>query len=154
MKTVYIDNVRYVYQNLLDLSGILKTAKIELGDGCEIGNDCLISAGCKIGSRCRISADCKIGNGCLISADCKIGSRCRISAGFKIETSPLYIASELPFIFNGYADRIQIGCKDYTIDEWLEKDEKIADEAGIADANIICKYHQLITLYSSWRGNQ
>ena len=80
-----------------------------------------------------------------------LGDFVRLGNKVTLGKSPLYIASDLPFIFNGYNDRIQIGCKDFTVTEWIERYREIAIEAEITDESRIQKYYKLICFYDEWR---
>jgi len=79
-----------------------------------------------------------------------LGNYVTLGDNVRLGQSPIYIASALPFIFNGYNDRIQIGCKDFTVTEWIERYREIAIEADITDESIIQKYYKLICLYGEW----
>jgi len=121
---------RYEYSELTELTQVFMSAGIKVGRGVTFGDEVSIGNGVSIGHRCRIGEKVSI------------GYRCRI------EISPMYIASDLPYIFNGYHDRIQIGCKDYTVNEWLENYRDIAASANITDECVIQKYFAMIQFYN------
>jgi hypothetical protein len=94
----------------------------------------------------------RLGNWVMLGNRVRLGNDVMLGNRVMLEQNPFYVCSELPFIFNGYNDRIQIGCRDYTVEYWLENYKKIASETGITDVEIIERYHQLIKLYSTWKG--
>lgn len=87
----------------------------------------------------------------LQNAHCQLGNHAMLGDGVRLGKSPLYITSDLPYLFNGYNDRIQIGCKDFTVAEWKESYEDIAERSGETNENVIQKYYKLICLYDEWR---
>ena len=99
----------------------------------------------------RIGNDVSIGDNVRLGNYVTLGDNVRIGDNVRLDQSPLYIASALPFIFNGYNDRIQIGCKDFTVTEWIERYREIAIEAEITDESRIQKYYRLICFYDEWR---
>ena len=96
--------------------------------------------------------DVRLGDWVTLGDRVTLGNRVMLGNRVRLEQNPFYVCSELPFIFNGYNNRIQIGCRDYTVDYWLENYKQVASEAGITDEQIIEKYYQLIKLYSTWEG--
>lgn len=107
------------YSNIAELSGILQFHRVSLGNYVKLGDGV------------------------------RLGNDVRLGDGVSLVESPFYVCSNLPYIFNGYLDRIQIGCCDYTVDEWESKHEEIADKHGITDTLIIEKYFQLIQFYKN-----
>ena len=122
MKRIWINGSEYQYEDLNEIQTALRNNDVSLGNYVRLGD--------------------------YVS----LGNGVRLGDGVSLGKSPLYINSDLPFIFNGYNNRIQIGCRDYTVDYWLENYKQVAIEVGITDEQIIEKYYQLIKLYSTWKG--
>ena len=133
MKTIWISGTIFNYEDLSELTNALQNAH------CQLGNHAMLGDWVWLG-------DCvRIGNGV------RIGNHAMLGDGVRLGKSPLYITSDLPYLFNGYNDRIQIGCKDFTVAEWKESYEDIAERSGETNENVIQKYYKLICLYDEWR---
>jgi acyl-[acyl carrier protein]--UDP-N-acetylglucosamine O-acyltransferase len=134
------------YSDISELKDTLANHDVRLGNDVTLGNWVRLGNDVTLGDRVTLGNDVTLGNRVTLGDDVTLGNRVRL------EQNPFYVCSELPFIFNGYNDRIQIGCRDYTVEYWLENYKKIASETGITDEQIIEKYYQLIKLYSTWEG--
>jgi hypothetical protein len=134
------------YSDISELKDTLANHDVRLGDRVRLGNRVTLGDDVRLGDWVTLGNDVTLGN------RVSLGNGVRIGDGVSLGKSPLYIKFDLPFIFNGYNNRIQIGCRDYTVDYWLENYKKIASETGITDEQIIEKYYQLIKLYSTWEG--
>ena len=116
MKTLYLYDsdkgwVLFEYDVLSDLAHEFSIRNIRIGNGCKLGNDCELGNGCKLGN------DCELGNGC------------------KVKHTLCIHASRHTITYWG-CDAIQIGCKQYTIFEWLSNYENIGRSNNYSDKEI------------------
>jgi acetyltransferase-like isoleucine patch superfamily enzyme len=145
MKTIWISGTIFNYEDLSELTNALQNAHCQLGNHAMLGDCVRIGNGVRIGDWVWLGDCVRIGNGV------RIGNHAMLGDGVRLGKSPLYITSDLPYLFNGYNDRIQIGCKDFTVAEWKESYEDIAERSGETNENVIQKYYKLICLYDEWR---
>ena len=157
MKTICIAGTIFNYEDLSELTNELQNAHCQLGNSVRLGNDITLGNYVRLGDYVTLGNDVtlgdgvRLGNDVTLGNDITLGDDVTLDNGVSIDQSPLYISSDLPFIFNGYNDRIQIGCKDFTANEWKKQYREIAEGAGITDESIIQKYYKLICLYDEWR---
>jgi NDP-sugar pyrophosphorylase family protein len=157
MKTIWISGTIFNYEDLSELTNALQNAHCQLGnhamlgDGVSLGDGVRIGYDVRIGDNVTLGDGVRIGNYVTLGNDITLGDGVRIGYDVRIGKSPLYITSDLPYLFNGYNDRIQIGCKDFTVAEWKESYEDIAERSGETNENVIQKYYKLICLYDEWR---
>ena len=134
MKTIYLHVldkgwVSFQYTNISELEEEFAPRGIEVGDGCELGDDC------KLGYGCELSDDCKLGNGCELGNDCKLGECCELGNYCKVPKSLFISASQHSVSYWGY-DAIQIGCKKHTISEWQKHFREIGKAEGYSEEQI------------------
>ena len=95
MKTIYLHVldkgwVSFQYTNISELEEEFAPRGIEVGDGCELGDDCKLGDGCelgddcKLGNGCELGNDCKLGDGCELGDDCKLGYGCELGNDCKL----------------------------------------------------------------------
>lgn len=125
--------------------------RVRVGNYTRIGSDCTIVTRSRVGSMVSIGNQCVVHQGCKIENNLTICTGTRLITGGVISVNPFYVQADLPYVFNGYGDLIQIGCRTYTIDEWLYKYKQVATEAYICDPVVIKKYLRLIKQYKAWR---
>lgn len=116
MKTLYLYDsdkgwLLFEYNVLSDLAHEFSIRTIQMGYGCELGN------GCVLGDGCELDDGCKLGNGC------------------KVKHTLCIHASRHTITYWG-CDAIQIGCKQYTIFEWLSNYENIGRSNNYSDKEI------------------
>ena len=104
--------------NLYEVTDITELEKrnIQIGDGARIGNGAWIGDGARIGNGARIGDGANIGD----------------------NESPIIvyiIGSRYPVSYWG-EDRIDIGCENHTIDQWLTQGEMIAKRNGLTEVEI------------------
>ena len=128
MKTLYLYDsdkgwVLFEYDVLSDLAHEFSIRNIRIGNDCELGN------GCKLGNGCWLGNDCELGYGCKLGDSCKLGNGCKVKHTLCIH------ASRHTITYWG-CDAIQIGCKQYTIFEWLSNYENIGRSNNYSDKEI------------------
>ena len=106
-----------------------------LGDSCKLGNDCELGDGCKLGYGCELGDSCKLGYDCELGDGCKLGYGCKLGNGCKVKHTLCIHASRHTITYWG-CDAIQIGCKQYTIFEWLSNYENIGRSNNYSDKEI------------------
>ena len=116
MKTLYLYDsdkgwVLFEYDVLSDLAHEFSIRNIRIGNDCELGYDC------KLGDSCWLGYSCKLGYGC------------------KVKHTLCIHASRHTITYWG-CDAIQIGCKQYTIFEWLSNYENIGRSNNYSDKEI------------------
>ena len=134
MKTLYLYDsdkgwVLFEYDVLSDLAHEFSIRNIRIGNDCELGNDCKLGYGCWLGD------SCKLGYGCWLGYDCKLGNDCELGDGCKVKHTLCIHASRHTITYWG-CDAIQIGCKQYTIFEWLSNYENIGRSNNYSDKEI------------------
>ena len=77
----------------------------------------------------------RIGNDCELGYDCKLGDSCWLGYGCKVKHTLCIHASRHTITYWG-CDAIQIGCKQYTIFEWLSNYENIGRSNNYSDKEI------------------
>lgn len=77
----------------------------------------------------------RIGNDCELGYDCKLGDSCELGNGCKVKHTLCIHASRHTITYWG-CDAIQIGCKQYTIFEWLSNYENIGRSNNYSDKEI------------------
>ena len=107
----------------------------KMGDVCELGYGCWLGNDCKLGYGCELGYDCELGNGCELGYGCKLGDSCELGDGCKVKHTLCIHASRHTITYWG-CDAIQIGCKQYTIFEWLSNYEKIGRSNNYSDKEI------------------
>ena len=128
MKTLYLYDsdkgwVLFEYDVLSDLAHEFSIRNIRIGNDCELGN------GCKLGYGCWLGDGCELGYGCKLGDSCKLGNGCKVKHTLCIH------ASRHTITYWG-CDAIQIGCKQYTIFEWLSNYENIGRSNNYSDKEI------------------
>jgi len=140
---------------------------VSIGNNCKIGSYVTIEKFSTISQDCIIETDSHIGNSVFIEKNNLIGSCCKIQDCVAIEekskieshvmvypgckivsesivSKVIYIRlSNLLYPVYQYADMIQIGCKVYPIDFWVENYKNIGKEQG-ASKEVIKKYGKII----------
>ena len=134
MKTLYLYDsdkgwVLFEYDVLSDLAHEFSIRNIRIGNDCELGD------GCKLGYGCWLGYDCKLGYGCELGDGCKLGDSCKLGNGCKVKHTLCIHASRHTITYWG-CDAIQIGCKQYTIFEWLSNYENIGRSNNYSDKEI------------------
>ena len=164
MKTLYLYDsdkgwVLFEYDVLSDLAHEFSIRNIRIGYGCELGYSCKLGYGCKLGDSCKLGNGCELSNGCWLGNDCKLGDDCelgygcklgyscelgygcklgygcRLGDGCKVKHTLCIHASHHTITYWG-CDAIQIGCKQYTIFEWLSNYENIGRSENYSDKAI------------------
>ena len=77
----------------------------------------------------------RIGNDCELGDGCKLGDSCELGNGCKVKHTLCIHASRHTITYWG-CDAIQIGCKQYTIFEWLSNYENIGGSNNYSDKEI------------------
>lgn len=134
MKTLYLYDsdkgwVLFEYDVLSDLAHEFSIRNIRIGNGCKLGNDCKLGYDCELGDGCKLGNDCELGYGCKLGDSCKLGNGCKVKHTLCIH------ASRHTITYWG-CDAIQIGCKQYTIFEWLSNYENIGRSNNYSDKEI------------------
>lgn len=146
MKTLYLQVpdkgwMLFEYDVLSDLAHEFSIRNIRIGNDCELGDGCKLGNGCKLGYGCKLGNDCELGNGCWLGDscelgyDCKLGDSCKLGYGCKVKHTLCIHASHHMITYWG-CDAIQIGCKQYTIFEWLSNYENIGRSNNYSDKAI------------------
>lgn len=86
----------------------------------------------------------RIGNDCELGDSCKLGNGCRLGNDCKVKHTLCIHASHHTITYWG-CDAIQIGCKKYTIFEWLSNYENIGRSENYSD-KAIGEYYMYIDL--------
>ena len=107
----------------------------KLGNGCKLGYGCWLGYDCKLGYDCELGDGCKLGNDCELGDGCKLGDSCKLGYGCKVKHTLCIHASRHTITYWG-CDAIQIGCKQYTIFEWLSNYENIGRSNNYSDKEI------------------
>ena len=112
-----------------------------LGNDCELGDGCILGYGCKLGDDCELGDGCELGYSCILGNDCELGDGCRLGYGCKLGNGckvkhTLCIHASRHTITYWGCDAIQIGCKQYTIFEWLSHYEKIGRSENYSEKEI------------------
>ena len=122
MKTLYLYDsdkgwVLFEYDVLSDLAHEFSIRNIRIGNDCKLGDGCWLGNDCWLGDGCELGDGCKLGNGC------------------KVKHTLCIHASRHTITYWG-CDAIQIGCKQYTIFEWLSNYENIGRSNNYSDKEI------------------
>lgn len=122
MKTLYLYDsdkgwVLFAYDVLSDLAHEFSIRNIRIGNDCKLGNDCWLGYSCELGNGCKLGYGCRLGDGC------------------KVKHTLCIHASHHTITYWG-CDAIQIGCKQYTIFEWLSNYENIGRSENYSDKAI------------------
>lgn len=149
MKTLYLYDsdkgwVLFEYDVLSDLAHEFSIRNIRIGYGCKLGDDCRIGYDCKLGDDCRLGDGCWLGDGCELGYGCILGNDCKLGNGCKVKHTLCIHASRHTITYWG-CDAIQIGCKKYTIFEWLSNYENIGRSENYSD-KAIGEYYMYIDL--------
>ncbi len=129
------------YTSIGKFSTISKDCIIEKDS--HIANSVFIEENNLIGSYCKIQDYVSIEKNSKIESHTMIYSGCKIVSG-SIVSKVIYIRlSNLLYPVYQYADMIQIGCKVYPIDFWVENYKNIGKEQG-ASKEVIKKYGKII----------
>ena len=140
MKNLYLQVtqkgwVAFDYNDLSDLSYEFSIRNIRIGNGCRLGNDCRLGYGCILGDGCELGYGCILGNDCELGDGCRLGYGCKLGNGCKVKHTLCIHASRHTITYWG-CDAIQIGCKQYTIFEWLSHYEKIGRSENYSEKEI------------------
>jgi carbonic anhydrase/acetyltransferase-like protein (isoleucine patch superfamily) len=172
MKTIYLlENgtwEKFDYENLSDLSEEFAKRRISIGNRTTIGNRTAIGNdttigyrttigdGTTIGNRTTIGDDTKIGDNTTIGYGTTIGDRTTIGDGTTIgdDTTILksiFIVGSRHSVCWWQNGVINIGCKQFTIGEWMENFENIGKSEGYSD-NEIEEYVEYIEICARLQG--
>jgi len=114
------------------LEGVVIHSCSEVGKGTKVGERVFVSHNVSIGDGVRVGANAMINAGARIGRDVHIPKLMRVGSGGLIpdfaKPKFLHIVGTCDSVSYWGEDRIDIGCLSYTIQEWVEKGEKIGRE--------------------------
>ena len=152
MKTIYLQNKNYEweaykYNDISEISNVLESCSISIGDRVSIGDEVSIGNGVSIGDEVSISYGVSIGDGVSIGYGVNIGYevsigdgvsigyRASIGYGVKLPTGIYIQGSKYPVTYVG-ENRVSIGCRTLSINEWEKQGKEIAEKEGFSEKEI------------------
>ena len=121
--------------------------------GIEIGCGAKIGPSAKIGSSAEIGPSAEIGSSAQIGPRAEIGSSAKIGDSAIVKT--LFITGSRHSVSYWGEDKIEIGCHQYSISEWLERYDNIGRQNDYAEEEIneYLGYINLIKLFHERQAN-
>jgi NDP-sugar pyrophosphorylase family protein len=115
-----------------------------IGDSAKIGNRAIIGDSAKIGNRAIIGNSAIIGDHAIIGNSAIIGDHATIGKGIELKFNLYIKGSAHPVTYTGN-NTLSIGCKNYTIEKWLQDFENIGINAAYNETQIE-EYKQYILI--------
>ena len=148
----------FEYENLTDIANEFSSRNIKIGYGSSIGDSSSIGSRSSIGNGSSIGDGSSIGYGSSIGDSSSIGSRSSIgdsssigsrssigngssigdssSIGYGVKVKALFFAGTKHSVSYWGEDKIQIGCKQYSISEWESKYKQIGNIEGYSEEQL------------------